>query len=262
MIGVGYQCSLMLDSEYPVMAERPMYFTYRPGDLDWDGGHCVAGAASLSDEYFFSEGTTRSGFEEWLCLQNPGTKVMNVKAVYQLGPGQGGPVERSYVVLAGTRLTILVNDEVGPDVDVSIHLTADCCFLAERPMYFNYHDAWTGGSCVLGSTVTSGEWCFAEGYTGEGFEEWLCLQNPGTADATVEITYFTQEQGALPARTWVVPAASRLTIPVNQDAGAGYQLSARLEVTSGPGIMVERPMYFNYNGVWNGGHDTAGFNLE
>jgi hypothetical protein len=131
--------------------------------------------------------------------------------------------------------------------------------LAERPMYFNYQGAWSGGHCVIGATSPGNQWFFAEGYTGSGFHEWLCLQNPGTSEATVEITYLTQEAGALPARTVKVPAGSRQTVLVNSDAGEGYQLSTRLRVTAGPDVVAERPMYFNYAGAWTGGHDVVGY---
>ncbi len=58
-----------------------------------------------------------------------------------------------------------------------------------------------------------------------------------------------------------MPAGARQTVFVNDDAGSGYQLSARLEVTAGPDIVVERPMYFNFRG-WTGGHDVVGFPLD
>jgi hypothetical protein len=256
VLGPDYQASLKLESSQPVVAERPMYFNYQGA---WSGGHCVMGAPDLSNQYFFAEGTTRAGFDEWLTIQNPGEAEVTVNAVYQLGPGQGDNVNRGYKVGAGERATVFVAREVGADKDVSVMLTGTGDFLAERPMYFNYQGAWSGGHCVIGATSPGNQWFFAEGYTGSGFHEWLCLQNPGTSEATVEITYLTQEAGALPARTVKVPAGSRQTVLVNSDAGEGYQLSTRLRVTAGPDVVAERPMYFNYAGAWTGGHDVVGY---
>jgi len=34
-----------------------------------------------------------------------------------------------------------------------------------------------------------------------------------------------------------------------------------VECTNGQTIIAERPMYFNYNGVWTGGHDVVGLAL-
>lgn len=105
--------------------------------------------------------------------------------------------------------------------------------------------------------AAAGEWVFAEGCTLAGFQEWLCLENPSSTDAVVEIDYLTQEQGALPPRTHTVPAESRISIRVNDDAGAGFQLSCRVRVISGPAVVVERPMYFDFHGC-TGGHDSYG----
>ncbi len=99
---------------------------------------------------------------------------------------------------------------------------------------------------------------FAEGYTGSQFEEWLTLSNPGGGASSVTVTYMPQG-GAAFTREHVVPAHSRYTIDVNADAGTGLQLSCHIVVTSGPGVVAERPMYFNYDGAWNGGHDAVGY---
>jgi hypothetical protein len=221
------------------------------------------GAPALSTQYFFAEGSTRTGFDEWLTIQNPGIMPITVNAVYQPAPGQGANVEKSYTLMPGTRFTAYVPEEAGGEKDVSIRLTAPGPFLAERPMYFRYTGfgapGWTGGHCVIGSTDTAPEWFFAEGYTGAGFQEWLCLQNPGDDEATVQIDYYTQEEGALAPRLVTVPARTRLNVYVNENAGPGYQLSSRVQVTAGPEIVAERPMYFNYGPGWTGGHTVMGF---
>jgi len=49
-----------------------------------------------------------------------------------------------------TRATVKVNEIVGADKNVSIKVVADAPIVAERPMYFNYQGAWTGGHDVVG----------------------------------------------------------------------------------------------------------------
>lgn len=261
LLGPDYQFSLKLTSDRPVVAERPVYFNYSGmAGRAWDGGHCVMGANATGRELYFAEGTTRSDFEEWLTLQNPNAASIEVKAEYHFAPDQGAAITRTYRVAAGSRATLFVPAEAGADKDVSIKLSSAADFLAERPMYFDYQGygaAWDGGHCVIGATAPAAEWVFAEGYTGDGFQEWLCLQNPADADATVEITYLTQEQGALSTRTHVIPAGSRVSIRVNDDAGADFQLSCYVRVVSGPPVVVERPMYFDFRGC-TGGHDSLG----
>ncbi|MHB8780864.1 MAG: IPT/TIG domain-containing protein [Candidatus Geothermincolia bacterium] len=266
LLGPGREASLALSSDRPVVAERPMYFTYggATGGLDWTGGHCVMGATSLATSYSFSEGNSRDGFEEWLTLQNPQMTALTVQVRYEFGPGQGDPVTRNYGVGAGARSTIFIPSQVPAGRDVSISATSASLFLAERPIYFRYTGFgadWTGGHCVIGAVAPATTWSFAEGYTGTGFHEYLCLQNPGAAESMVEISYYTQEAGALAPRIVAVPAASRLTVLVNADAGSGYQLSTRLRVVSGPAVVAERPMYFDCAGR-TGGHNVIGYGVS
>ncbi len=260
LLDADLQNSLALESSVPVVAERPMYFDYRgTGGHGWQGGHCVMGTTALAQVYYFAEGTTREGFEEWLTLQNPNPRSITVSASYQMGPGQGDAVQRSYTVRPGERYTVFVPGEVGEGKDVSAVLASTAFFLAERPMYFRYGGYgadWSGGDCIIGARHAAVEWFLAEGYTGEGYHTWLCMHNPGIEDASVLLTYYTQEEGPLPARLLELPAGVRQTVYVNEHAGAGYQLSARV-ISSRP-IVVERPMYFDTGGGVQGGHDVVG----
>lgn len=247
VLGPNYSASLRLESTQPVVAERPMYFEYLgTNNWHWRGGHCVVGSPGLSKNYYLAEGSTRPGFEEWVTLQNPNASSITVSATYQLGAGQGDPVQKSYDVGAGRRLTISVNNEVGQGKDVSVHLTSASQFLAERPTYFNYTGQganWTGGHCVIGATDVGTDWFFAEGYTGSGFHEWLTLQNPGDSTALVTVSYLPEGAGSF-TKSYNVSPRSRYTIFVNNEAGPNLQLSTR--VTSNAGIVAERPMYFDY----------------
>jgi hypothetical protein len=221
------------------------------------------GVPELSTRYFFAEGTTRDGFEEWLTLQNPWAENINVHATYMLGTGE--TVEKDYPVLAERRSTVLVNDAVigvGPGRDVSVLLSCDSPFLAERPMYFAYTGTagwgWTGGHCVIGTPYPALEWFFAEGYTGNGFEQWLCIQNPNHDDAAVTITYYPEGRAYIARGPFTVKANSRFTVLANTHAGAGLSISAK--VSSTQPVIVERPMYFSFGpSGWTGGHDVVGY---
>jgi hypothetical protein len=39
---------------------------------------------------------------------------------------------------------------VGPGKDVAVHISSDNGIVAERSMYFSYHDVWDGGSNTIG----------------------------------------------------------------------------------------------------------------
>ncbi|MBN1289733.1 MAG: hypothetical protein JXA49_08880 [Actinobacteria bacterium] len=257
-IGPGFDASLHLSSDQNIVAERPVYFDYQGlASNNWTGGHDVVGALSPANDWYFAEGTTRTGFEEWLCIQNPNDSSIKIDAIYQPGEGQGNPMTETYSVPAKERLTISVNKEIGPEKDASVYLSSAEEFVAERPVYFNYHGVWDGGHNVTGVNAPAAEWLFAEGTTRPGFDEWLCLQNPGDKGARVRVTYFTAT-GEVLSKTHKVPADTRVTVNVNEDAGEDLDISAK--VTSDEPIIVERPVYFNYHG-WTGGHDVIGLPL-
>jgi hypothetical protein len=56
---------------------------------------------------------------------------------------------------------------------------------------------------------------------------------------------------------------SRSSVSPRTKLGTGddpaHDFSTRVVCTNGQNIIAERPMYFNYQGVWTGGHDVVGF---
>jgi hypothetical protein len=250
-VGPDKEVSLVVESQLPIVAERPMYFNYKGS---WTGGHDVVGIGSPLDTFFFAEGYTGEGFEEYLCLMNPGEADTVAHITYMFPDGT--TQEQEVPVGARSRETVFVNEAVGPDKEVSINLKADSPIVAERPMYFNYKGSWTGGHDVIGDTGPRDVFYFAEGYTGEGFDEFLCFMNVGFEAGTVHITYMfadgtTQEQ-ELP-----IGARSRATVNVKEVVGPGRSVSVKVQ--SNLPIVAERPMYFNYKGSWTGGHDVVGY---
>ncbi|MDY6794684.1 MAG: hypothetical protein SWK76_05320, partial [Actinomycetota bacterium] len=145
---------------------------------------------------------------------------------------------------------------VGEGKNVSIKVEADSTIVAERPIYFNYKGAWTGGHDVVGATSLSDTYYFAEGYTGDGFEEWLCLMNPAATATTAQVTYMFDD-GSTESTNVPIGATSRQTVNVNDAVGEGKNVSIKVEADST--IVAERPIYFNYKGAWTGGHDVVGY---
>ncbi|MDY6796924.1 MAG: PQQ-binding-like beta-propeller repeat protein [Actinomycetota bacterium] len=257
-VGPDYEVSLEVVSDKPIVAERPIYFDYQGlENHDWTGGHCVVGADEPLKTWYFAEGTTLDGFEEWLTLANTNDELATVEVTYLYG--NGDPLHVEYYIPGNRRVTYSVNEEAGDDRDVSIVVDSNRPIVAERPMYFDYMgleaNSWTGGHCVMGAVETSRSWYFAEGYTGEGFEEWLTLANPNADDANVAVTYLYQGEEAA-TENYAVAANTRRTLSVNLEAGSGKDVS--MVVESNQPILAERPMYFSYSGVWDGGSCVTG----
>ena len=255
-LGPDQDVSCKVTSNRTIVAERPIYFNYKN---KWNGGHDVIGASSPRTDWYFAEGTTRNNptdgsYEEWLCMQNPNDGDAKVTITYMLGSGENKTQE--VTVKARSRSTVSVNGFLGPDQDVSCKVHSSKSIVAERPVYFSTREGWNGGHDVIGASGAKTNWYFAEGTTRDNFSEWLCLQNPGTIDANVTITYLLASGDNVEQKV-VVKAKSRSTVDVRLKIGANQDASAT--VISDQGIIAERPMYFNYNGVWNGGHDVIGY---
>ncbi|MBU4179045.1 MAG: hypothetical protein KJ625_03775, partial [Actinobacteria bacterium] len=233
-----------------LIAERPMYFDREA----FNGGHDNVGQPDPSTTFYFAEGTTRRGFQEWLTVQNPGGQTAHVELSFMMDGGDNREMELT--LAPHSRSTVKVIDIVGADRDVAVALRSDAPVVAERPMYFLYHDKWSGGHVSSGLDSPGNRFYFAEGTTREGFEEWICLMNPGEADATVQVTYM-MEDGSTTSDSVLVEARSRETVDVAARVGPGRDVSALVE--SDVPVVAERPMYFSYGeGMWDGGHNCPG----
>lgn len=90
------------------------------------------------------------------------------------------------------------------------------------------------------------------------FLTYILLANPASSVAEVTITYL-REDGAPVVKTYTVPPTSRFNVDVGvavpelQDQSFG----AKIEVTNGVAIAVERSLYWTANGVlWTGGSNA------
>ncbi|MBU4178965.1 MAG: hypothetical protein KJ625_03370, partial [Actinobacteria bacterium] len=77
---------------------------------NWNGGHSVVGHNGTSRTWYFAEGTTRSGFNEWVCLLNPNVGATVASVTYMLENKE--PVVKSYYLPALSRTTVDVASEV------------------------------------------------------------------------------------------------------------------------------------------------------
>jgi hypothetical protein len=250
-----------------LIAERSLYFDYSSGGGTWPGGHDVMGAEAPQTEWYFAEGCTRPGFNTWLCIQNPGDSVAHVALDYLCGDGANE--HRDLTVNPRSRYTVAVHQPglgIGAHNnahgDVSIKVSSDQPIVAERPIYFNYDGAWPGGHNVMGAESPQPDWYFAEGCTRPGFHTWLCLQNPGDQTTRVSLDYLCGD-GVNERRELTIGPRSRATVAVHQPGlGIGTHDSAHgdvsIKVSSDQPIVAERPIYFNYNGAWPGGHNVVG----
>ena len=248
-LGADQSLSTHLTAPNPFVAERPMYFSLGGRS----GGHDAMGAQSLGTVFYFAEGYTGNGFDEYLTLMNTSTSQMaNVQVTYYFNGG-AAPKTVSHPVSPSSRLTVHVNDsaEAGLNQQVSMKVTSDMPILAERPMYFNYFGE-TGGHVVAGAVAPITNLNLAEGHVGQSFDEYLTILNANAAPAHLTITYY-RGSGDPVQQLLAVAANSRSTVHVNDVLPSGTDSS--VHISSDQPVVVERPMYFTFNG-WSGGHDA------
>jgi hypothetical protein len=252
LAGKDREVSLRLESQSPIVAERPMYFTYRGR---WKGCTVSSGATALSDRWYFAEGCTREGFEEWLLLANP--EGEDTAATIYLILEDGSVRQVSMALPANSRQTLFVNQAAGQGRDVGARVESAKPVCAERVMYFKYHGMWPGGHASSGLSQPRKTYLFAEGYTGAGFEEWLSLYLPASSASGADMDLNCLFEGGAERSFRVhLDADRRLTLNINQLVGAGKNVS--MEISADQAYLAERPMYFNYNGYCRGGHVSKG----
>ena len=239
-----------------VVAERPMYFTNFKGV---SSGTDALGATKLGSDFYFADVSTLAGYNSYITILNPpGGAAATITATYSLG----GVVQGSdtLVVAPGTRGTILPRG-LGERAAAWVHSTAPV--VVERPTYFagytagNAQRVW-GAATVVGAPAPSGDWRFAEGYVGSGFQENLVLANFGSvlANATVVLEY---DNGATLTNTYPIRGQDSISLDVNA-ATAGHvgvcaptpcalsqSVSAEITTNAGASIVAEREMFFHYN---------------
>ncbi|MBU4175733.1 MAG: hypothetical protein KKB90_07475, partial [Actinobacteria bacterium] len=128
-----------------------MYFNYQGA---WTGGHDTMGTPYPKSTWYFAEGTTRPGFDTYLCMGNPSEKGATVSITYIRGDGT---TERQDVmVLPLSRKTVSANDFLGTvdgpadDTAVYVEVTNNVGIVVERPMYFSYKGDIPGGHNTIG----------------------------------------------------------------------------------------------------------------
>ena len=233
--------SVKVEGDREIICERSMYWN---GRID---GHDSIGVTAPRETWYLAEGCTDYGFEEYVCIQNPQARDAEVDITYMTSEG---PVKRNpLAVPAGSRVTVKVNDDLGP-CNVSTKVESDRPVVAERAMYW---DSRRGGHASIGVDSPAARWFLAEGSTDWGFDTYVLIQNPGGDDATVNVTFLT-EDGEQKIGGITVPAGSRYTLDTRQSVGS-TDFSTSIE--SDREIICERSMYWN-NGTGKAGHDTVG----
>jgi kumamolisin len=151
------ELSAEVTSDSPIVAQREEYFRFNsniPGGTD-----VIGEPGPAKTVYSFAEGYTATGFNEFLTLQNPTTTSEQVAVTMYMSHS----IISQQIVVVGpqTRVTLNINSYIVPiaqsnpqvnyEVSMSVWSTSGV-IVAERPMYFNFHNMAWGGTDVVGYT--------------------------------------------------------------------------------------------------------------
>ncbi len=223
-----------------VVAERATYLAHS----GYVGSTEAPGIPSTSATWYIGEGATAGGFDTWVLLANPdgsAAATANLTFLTSAGPMPGPTV----VIPPLSRRSVRVNDYV-TDFDVATRVTADKPIAAERALYSNHPVHGKGSAAGEGITSPKTSWLMVEGATAGGFETWTLIANPDTASPqTVKVTYLTAGGAIAPAplQSLVIPPGRRISIRANDYVPDNFTVSARVEVTSGSGVVAEHTIF-------------------
>jgi hypothetical protein len=127
---------------------------------------------------------------------------------------------------------------------------------------------FSAGHASAGLTAPATTWFFAEGATGDYFDEFLLLANPAETAADVLVTFLLPD-GTTYSKSVRVAGQSRFNIWVDQETFPGITgtplknaegVSATLEVANGVPIVAERAMWWPGPtfATWAEAHNSAG----
>ena len=202
--------------------------------------------------WYLAEGTCAWGFSTYITVMNPNSSAVTVKITYmdphaysggKSGKGRVLP-PRQITLPAQSQTTFNPRDDLGYSTDFStkVECVEGKTIAVDRTM------TWTGPGAPspeahnsIGTTSPSITWYLPEGSTNWGFETWTLVQNPNATEASVKLTYMTEDAGAK-VLAKKIPAYSRATYNMASDIG---QHDSSIQVTSDVPVVAERAMYRN-----------------
>lgn len=260
--------SLIVASDIPIVAERPMYFNF----LGVASGTDVLGATHIDQTtFYFAAGDERQdstrNYQTFVTILNPSTsQTATVTATYY---AQGNVVGTKTIQVGPMKRGTTSPADLNIHQQVAIKVTSDIGIVVERPLYFHDNIATAGGnttgaSSAVGANKLGNDWLFAEGFTGQGFQEFIVLANFTTSATTahVKLEYLNGQVQDVPVS---VPAQSQVYFDVNnanQHPNCSCQVTAShsTDVTDADSaIVAERLMFFHFGAAGlSGGSDAVG----
>jgi type 1 glutamine amidotransferase len=252
--------STVVDSDNPVVVDRTM--TWGQGQAF--GSHAESSVPGPATTWYFAEGSTTGRFDLFYLIQNPSaTETAQITASFL--PSQGAAIDLPYSVPPNGRRTIHIDDLPGlsaVDIAAAFTSTNGVPVIVERAMYLSRPEQpLAGGHASAGATALSERWFLAEGATGDFFDTFILVGNPGDTPANLNVTY-RLDSGVVVSRPHTVQPRSRLTLNIEAESPQlqHQPVSTFVESMNGVPVVVERTMWWPgpTPDAWQEGHNSLG----
>jgi hypothetical protein len=140
---------------------------------------------SGSRTWYFPDGGTSSGNEEYIAVFNPTQESARVQLRLVTSDGYGPPTT---LHLRAHGRNVFTVQRLIHRSGLAALVTSDQAIVAQEIRYMGGAIAVVNGAAQPGRN-----WGLAEGYVGQGFKEWVTVLNPGNRRALVRVRLIRQQ---------------------------------------------------------------------
>lgn len=214
------------------------------------GVGAAACAPKASTRWLFPEGNSTVTHDERLVIYNPFPDEAVVRVSLLTPGGEKSPAGLSdKAVPSESSITLPLNKSILEQKVLGAVVSATRGrVVAWRLSIARPEELPSGMQFTLGATSTADTWYFPEGAVGTGFQERLSVLNPGTDEATVEVTLANADRSVPAAGSTEVPVPPRSTVAIVLDeaalAGVRGGAAATVRSVNDVPIVVERTVFY------------------
>lgn len=206
---VGGLFSTTVTSSLPLVAEQSVFFA--------NDAYTVPGVATPSTVWYLPEGFVGGAYDTGVHVFNPGTVAATVALTFYGDAGQTQTVSRDVAPRSTLRLVLAQECTIQGAVATRVEATAPV--VVQRTTYFPGRDDGRGGHATTGGSLLSEAWYFPLARTGDTYDTWMMLLNPGDAPISVQARYLTA--GATRTATYTLAPRARTTVWLDKEAVEG-----------------------------------------
>lgn len=220
---------IILESDQPVVAEESIFFDEQKAAYGGPG-------ASALGKRWYATGNTEEGFTTQIAVLNPDDTGIAVKA--SVVGRDGAKAEMSYPVGPKAKLDIVVNDLLEGQL-VAVTLAADEPFAAQTTTF--YASQQSAAYSANPAPAAAKDWYLPETLTGNLYNSYVVVFNPGTVASTVRAVYVV-ENGPAVIKSYNLPGGARLNLWANDEVKDS--MVAAVEIHASQPVTAERITIF------------------